>query len=64
VHRRNRAREGNIKLECCWCAHCRGVNIVIFNWQRTLWEGDQEVVKRTARDEQCGLQYTCAWKQS
>jgi hypothetical protein len=27
------------------------VNIVILNWQRPLWEGDQEVVKRSARDE-------------
>jgi hypothetical protein len=33
------------------CAHCRGVNIVILNWQRLLWEGDQEVVKRSGRDE-------------
>jgi hypothetical protein len=28
-----------------------GVNIVILNWQRPLWEGDQEVVKRSGRDE-------------
>jgi hypothetical protein len=27
------------------------VNIVILNWQRPLWEGDQEVVKRSGRDE-------------
>jgi hypothetical protein len=27
------------------------VNIVILNWQRPLWEGDQEVVKRSSRDE-------------
>jgi hypothetical protein len=26
-------------------------NIVILNWQRPLWEGDQEVVKRSGRDE-------------
>jgi hypothetical protein len=26
---RNREREGNLKLECGLCAHCRGVNIVI-----------------------------------
>jgi hypothetical protein len=51
VHRRNREREGNPKLECGWCANCRGVNIVILNWQRPLWEGDQEVVKRSGRDE-------------
>jgi hypothetical protein len=27
------------------------VNIVILNWQRPLCEGDQEVVKRSGRDE-------------
>jgi hypothetical protein len=27
------------------------VNKVILNWQRPLWEGDQEVVKRSCRDE-------------
>jgi hypothetical protein len=27
------------------------VNIVILNWQRPLWEGDQEGVKRSGRDE-------------
>jgi hypothetical protein len=27
------------------------MNIVILNWQRPLWEGDQEVVKRSGRGE-------------
>jgi hypothetical protein len=27
-------------------------NKVILNWQRPLWEGEQEVVKRSGRDEQ------------
>jgi hypothetical protein len=27
------------------------VNIVILNWQRPLWEGDREVVKRSGRGE-------------
>jgi hypothetical protein len=27
------------------------MNIVILNWQRPLWQGDQEAVKRTDRDE-------------
>jgi hypothetical protein len=44
-------REGNLKLECRSCVHCRGANIVILNWQRPLWEGDQKVVKRSGRDE-------------
>jgi hypothetical protein len=25
--------------------------MVILNWQRPLWEGDQEVVKSSGRDE-------------
>jgi hypothetical protein len=33
------------------CAHCREANKVILNWQKPLWEGDQEVVKRCGRDE-------------
>jgi hypothetical protein len=49
MHRRNREREGNLKLECG--AHCIGANIVILIWQWSLWEGDQEVVKRSGRDE-------------
>jgi hypothetical protein len=51
VHGRNREREGNLKLECGWCAHYRGANVVILNWQESLSEGDQEVVKRSGRDE-------------
>jgi hypothetical protein len=41
----------NLKMFDVWCAYCRGANIVILNWQRSLWEGDQEVVKRSGRDE-------------
>jgi hypothetical protein len=37
-------------------------NIVILNWQRPLWEGDQEIAKMI-KMKQCGLQYTSAWKQ-
>jgi hypothetical protein len=44
-------KEGNLKLECGGCAHCRGVNTVILYWQGPLWEGDQEVTKRSGRDE-------------
>jgi hypothetical protein len=29
----------------------RGANKVILNWQRPLWEGDWEVLKRSGRDE-------------
>jgi hypothetical protein len=51
MYRRNRERERNLKLESVSCAHWRGVNEVILNWQRPLWEGDREVVKRSGRDE-------------
>jgi hypothetical protein len=51
MHGRDREKEANLKLECGWCAHCREVNIVILNWQRPLWEGDQEVAKKSGRDE-------------
>jgi hypothetical protein len=27
------------------------VNKVILNWQKPVWEGDQEIVKRSGRDE-------------
>jgi hypothetical protein len=42
VHGRNREREGNLKLESVWYGHCRGAHTIILNWQRPLWEGDQE----------------------
>jgi hypothetical protein len=51
TYRKNWKREGNLKLESVWCAHCRKANKVILNWQRTLWEGYREVVKRSGRDE-------------
>jgi hypothetical protein len=50
-YRRNKEREGNPKLESVWCAHCRGANKVILNWQRPLSESDWEVVKRLDRNE-------------
>jgi hypothetical protein len=48
---RNREREGNLKLECGLCAHYKGVNKVILNWQSPLWEGDQKVAKKSGRHE-------------
>jgi hypothetical protein len=51
AHRRSRARNGNLKLECGWCVPCRRVNIVILNWSRPLWEGDQEGMRRSGKDE-------------
>jgi hypothetical protein len=43
--------KGNIKPECGWCAHYRGANIVILKQQRSISEGEQEIVKRYGRDE-------------
>jgi hypothetical protein len=51
TYRRNREREGNLKLESVLCAHCTGVNKVMLNWQRPLWECDWEVVKRSGTDK-------------
>jgi hypothetical protein len=28
-----------------------GANVIILKWQRPLWEGDKEVMKRSGRDE-------------
>jgi hypothetical protein len=36
------------------------VNIVILNWPKPLWEGDQEVVKKSGRDEpMCVVIHMC-----
>jgi hypothetical protein len=51
AHRRITERKRNLKLGCGFCAHCRGANKVTLNWQRTLWEENQEVVKKCGRDE-------------
>jgi hypothetical protein len=32
AYRRNREREGKLKLEKCLMCHCRGANKVILNW--------------------------------
>jgi hypothetical protein len=42
---------GNPKLESVWCPHCKGDNTVTLKWQKSIWEGDWEVVKRSGRDE-------------
>jgi hypothetical protein len=41
----------NPKFESVWCSHCRGANTVMLKRQRSIWEGDQEVVKRSGRNE-------------
>jgi hypothetical protein len=42
---------GNPKHESVWCPHCRGANRETLKWQRSIWEGDQEPVKKSGRDE-------------
>jgi hypothetical protein len=59
----NKERERDLKLECGWCVLCRGVIKVILNWQRALWEGDWEVVKKSGRWINDGLQQTSTWKE-
>jgi hypothetical protein len=34
-----------------WCPHCRGANTETLKWQRSIWEGDRNLVKRSSRDE-------------
>jgi hypothetical protein len=52
MHRRNREREENIKLECGICALCIGANILSnLTPAETTWEEDEEVMKRSGSDE-------------
>jgi hypothetical protein len=41
----------NPKLESVWCPYYRGANTVTLKLQRSLWEGDWELVKMSDRDE-------------
>jgi hypothetical protein len=41
----------NSKLESVLCPNCRGTNTETLKWQRSIWEGDQEVVKGSGRNE-------------
>jgi hypothetical protein len=51
-HRQEKWRlVGKPKLESVWCPHCRGANTVTSKWQRSIWEGEWEVVKKSGRDE-------------
>jgi hypothetical protein len=42
---------GNPKQESVWYPHCRGTNTETLKRQRSIWEGDQEPVKSSVRDE-------------
>jgi hypothetical protein len=39
------------KHDSIWGPQCRGTNAETLKWQRSVWEGDQELEKRSARDE-------------
>jgi hypothetical protein len=54
---------GNPKLESVCCAHHRRANIVTLKWQRSLWESDQQVIKKSGRDESILVVIPCACKQ-
>jgi hypothetical protein len=41
----------NPKHESIWWPHSRGTNTETLKWQRSIWDGDQEVVKRSVKDE-------------
>jgi hypothetical protein len=41
----------NRKHESIWCLHCRVTNTETLTQQRSIWEGDQELEKRSVRDE-------------
>jgi hypothetical protein len=41
----------NPKLESIWCPHCRGTNTETLKRQRSVWEGDQELVNKSGRNE-------------
>jgi hypothetical protein len=49
VYRKNREREGNLKLEGGWCAHWIEANTIILNWQRPLWEGARKYWRSLVR---------------
>jgi hypothetical protein len=42
---------GNPKLESVWCPHCRGANKVTLKQQRSIREGNREVLKKPGSDE-------------
>jgi hypothetical protein len=48
MHGRNREKKGNLNVVD---APCQGANKVILKWQRPLLEGNQEVAKRSGRNE-------------
>jgi hypothetical protein len=39
------------KNNSIWGPHCRGTNAETLKRQRSIWEGDQELEKRSVRDE-------------
>jgi hypothetical protein len=59
---RDRAREGNQKLEWGWCAYCTRMNIEILNCPCPPWKGTREEWRGLEGVSQLGLWYTYAWK--
>jgi hypothetical protein len=39
------------QIQQCGCPHCIGTKTETLKQQRSIWEGDQELVKSSGRDE-------------
>jgi hypothetical protein len=39
------------KHDSIWCPHCRETKADTLKRQRSIWEGDQELEKRSVKDE-------------
>jgi hypothetical protein len=57
-HDKVRAHTGDMEIgkkpkkhESVWCPHCRGTNTEPLKQQRSTWEGDQKLEKKSVRDE-------------
>jgi hypothetical protein len=54
---------GNPKFESVWYPHWRGANVLTLKQQRSVWEGDQKVMKRSGRHKSIQFVIRFAWKQ-
>jgi hypothetical protein len=57
-HEKVRAHTGHMgigkkpkKHDSIWGPHCRGANTETLKWEKSIWEGDQELQKWSVRDE-------------
>jgi hypothetical protein len=57
-HDNARAHKGGMRIgkkpknnDSIWCPQCKGTNTETLKWQRSMGEGDQELEKRSVREE-------------